>query len=444
MIYLLPAILSIALGVLTLKAILKDRLPGALLVFFLGSTLGLGLSGLLTFTSFILFNKLLAPFVIVCHLGGIGGLGVILKKSGHLDFTGLVRSIRRQDIMALCAIAALVIPMILFTRLYPYGGWDAWGFWNTKARFLFLGGTNWTGMFDPALWRVQTSYPFLLPLINVWFWSFGTSATYAVPAAMTCIIPFLTAGLLYSLLKEMTKKPWAILAPVWIFTNMFTIQLAASQYSDLLLGLFLLATVAMFILAQTKQDNAFLILTGLFLGMMAFTKVDGTALAVLTLIAASVFTLRNTPPSTVRRQALAFLLTAATVAAIPLLVFLLAYAPANKHIFTNGLFSPDHPTSIARLATVLVMFGQEFINLRWSGLWLVFGLMFIIARPEQSLRPALRLIPAILGSYLLVCLITYTINTAYPVAWWIDSSFNRIILALIPTVTLWAFLSHEK
>ncbi len=444
MIYIIPGLISFTLGLLTLKAVLKDKVPGPLLVFFLSATLGLGLSGFFTLTSFFLLNRLNPAFVILLHLAVLTGLGVVLGKSGLQDILSLVRAIRLKDILALGAITALIIPMLIFSRLYPNGGWDAWGFWNTKARFLFLGGSAWSHMFDPALWRVQTSYPFLLPLINVWFWCFSSTATYAVPAAMTCIIPWLTAGLLYSGLRELTQNPWMILAPLWIFTNMFIVQLSASQYSDLLVGLFLLAAMIMFILFQTRKASRFLLPMGFFLGLMAFTKVDGTALGGLTLACACGLIISPKDTHVSRRRAIAVLTASTALGALPLVIFITRYAPANNHIFINGLTSQEHPATCARLATVLVMLLREIVSFKWNGLWIGIGAILACAGIRPCLRPGLRLIPAVLSLYLILCTATYAINTAYDITWWLDSSLNRIVFALIPAAMLWAFLAHEK
>jgi hypothetical protein len=445
MIYLIPALISFALGLLIVKAATKGRLPSTLLSFFLSATIGLGASGLLTFISFILFNQLIAWFVIILNLSLTAALAVFLHRQGRLNILPPIKTWKIDDTIALALLGLITLGMFIFASLYPYGGWDAWGCWNFKARFLFLGENAWTGMFDPILWRHQILYPFLLPLIHVWFWSFGNTPTYAVPMAITCLIPFLTAGLLYSALKELTVensahptewlqgKWYMILVPVWIFTNMFTIQLSASQYSDLLLGLFLLTAMTLFLLFQRTKDTGHLILMGLVLGMISFTKVEGTALCVLTFISTLAL---------VRTRACISLITATALAVMPVIIFVIAYAPKNSGIFINGLTSPDHPTSWERLSTIMTYYGHEWISMKWSGLWLVLtaGLIF---SGKRSLRRELWIIPIVLGSYVLVFTGTYFINTFYEITWWLDTSLNRIIFALIPVTALWTCLSID-
>ena len=451
MIYLIPALISFTLGLFIIKAALKDRMPGLLLSVFLSATLGLGASGLLTFTSFFLFNQLVPWFVILLNLAVTGILAIILYHQGRLNF-GDTYQIQKTNLVHIPAIiivlGIITLGMFTFASLYPYGGWDAWGCWNFKARFLFLGGNEWTRMFDPVLWRHQILYPFLLPLINVWFWSFGNTATYAVPLGMTCLIPLLTTGLLFSALKEFTGKGYMILVPLWILSNMFTIQLSASQYSDLLLGLFLLAAMTLFLLFQRTKEPGYMLLMGLVLGMIGFTKVEGEALCVIILVTALVLIISGTRTKSKDNfvhvpASILGLITATAIAAIPLVIFLLAYVPHNSGIFINGITSPDKPASFERLMTIITYYGREFISTKWTGLWIALTAVLVFSY-KTCMRRELRIIPIVLGVYVLLFTGTYFINTFYEIVWWLNTSLNRIIFALIPMTALWTFLSIEE
>ena len=434
MIYLIPALISITLGFLILNTALKGRLPGRLSSLFLSASLGLGTSGFLTFTSFILFNQLIPWFVILLNLALIGGLVFYNYRQGHNNILHHFTAWDPQDTGAIIVLGLITLGMVIFASLYPYGGWDAWGSWNFKARFLFLGGNEWTRMFDPILWRHQILYPFLLPLINVWFWSFGQTPTWVVPMAMTRLIPVLTAGLLYSTLKDMSKKWYVALVPLWIFTNMFTIQLSASQYSDPRLSLFLLTAIVLFLLFQKTRESGYLALMGLTLGMMSFSKVVGAALCILTLAAALLL---------IRSRAALALVATTLLAAMPLIIFLLFYSPKNGHIFTNGLTSPDNPSSFDRLATIISYYGKEFISMKWTGLWIALAAGLVLSG-KKCLRRELWIFPIVLGAYLVVFTGMYFINTFYAITWWLDTSLNRIIFTLIPACALWVFLALNE
>jgi hypothetical protein len=73
----------------------------------------------------------------------------------------------------LLTLGFLAVPLAISAHYYPLGGWDAWSCWSLKAKFIFLGQENWKDVLSPGLWRSNTHYPLLWPLINVWFWDLG-------------------------------------------------------------------------------------------------------------------------------------------------------------------------------------------------------------------------------------------------------------------------------
>lgn len=440
MIYLLPFAVSLILGFCIVKTALKEHTPNALLTFFLSALIGLGTSGFLTFTSFVFFNQLVPFWVITLHLGVIAVLGGQLHRKGQLDTTPLIKTLSWQDGIAMLILIAICIPTIVHASLYPYGGWDAWGTWNMKARFLFLGGTSWSNMFDPMLWRDQINYPFLLPLIHVWFWSFAVAPSYIVPLSMTCLITFITAGLLYGILKEITGKSWLILVPACLFTNFSVAIQASSQYSDLLLAAFLLSALGSFSLFNITKEAGYLLLMGAALGMMGFTKVEGMSLLIITSISAGILITTTAAFQNIQKLALTKLGTAAALAAIPLLVFAFIYAPKEVAVFENGLISANHPSTLDRLRVILSYIGSNLVNARWQGLWLI-PLIGVIITGKKSLHKNIVLFPVVLGTYTLIFLSMYFINTHYEIVWWLNTSFERVAMGILPATLCWATLA---
>ena len=60
------------------------------------------------------------------------------------------------------------------------------------------------------------------------------------------------------------------------------------------------------------------------------------------------------------------------------------------------------------------------------------------------MRRTLWIFPVVLGVYTFTFTGTYFVNTFYEVIWWLNTSLNRIIFALIPMTALWAFLAIEE
>ncbi|MBF0330753.1 MAG: hypothetical protein HQL17_02360 [Candidatus Omnitrophica bacterium] len=438
MIYLLPLTISLILGLLIIKTALNNKVPGALLTFFLSGIIGLGSSAILTFSSFVIFNQLSAVWVIALHLGIITALGWYLKQKNQLCSLPLLKTLTWQDGAAFTILAAICIPTIIHASLYPYGGWDAWGTWNMKARFLFLGGTSWSNMFDPMLWRDQINYPFLLPLMHVWLWCFGSAPTPLVPLIMTCLITFLSAGVLFGILKEITGKFYMVLIPACLFTNLAVAIQASSQYSDLLVATFLLTALGLFALFNLTKNAGYLILMGATLGMMGFTKAEGMGLLAITGIASSILIM--TTFKDICKNALIKLWSATIAAAIPLLLFVFIYAPRKVVVFKNGLTAPDHPLTWDRFSYFMSFMGHDLINNRWQGLWILPVIALMVAG-RKSLNQTVRLFPVVLLANICFSLSMFYINTHYDIVWWMNTSFERVALDILPALFCWATLA---
>ena len=67
----------------------------------------------------------------------------------------------------------------------------------------------------------------------------------------------------------------------------------------------------------------------------------------------------------------------------------------------------------------------------------------LVCAGPGGLRRTLWIFPIVLGLYTLVFTATYAINTFYAITWWLDTSLNRILFALMPMTALWVFLAVE-
>jgi hypothetical protein len=410
------------------------------LLLFLGGSAGLAISGFLVFSSLVIFGKLEAGYLIAVHLVLLAILITLHQCILPVKERHPLAGWERSDILALVLLAAGCIPVVIQANFYPYGGWDAWSCWNLKARFIFLGGTEWKNMFDPVLWRSNTAYPFLLPAVNAWVWSFGKEAVNTVPLAVSCLITFLTAGTLLFAVKKLTGRLYAVLAPLWLLSNIFIVTLAASQYSDLMVGNFFLASVVAWISFIRTRSQGWLAVLAVMLGAMAFTKSEGLALAIITASLIFLFLTLLRGDSRKKNDLLA-LGTALAISFIPAAVFQLGYAP-DSHTFINGLISDVKPTSLERLQAVFVFLGMELISTKWNGLWLI-ALAGLILSGRKAWRRELLLIPAAIILYLGAVSGVYWLNTFFDIAWWLGSTLNRILYALIPALILWVFLAFE-
>jgi hypothetical protein len=169
--------------------------------------------------------------------------------------------------------AALSIILIFFAALYvdralawPYGDWDAWAIWNTRARFFALA-PNFLDGFRLPTYYSHTDYPPLVPLIIGALWRL---------VGMSRLVPVAVHGAIYlGLLWFFRRSWWALLLIAAVGVNY-----APTQCMDTAQALTLLAaTVAYF----AHRDA----LAGAALGVGMLVKNEGMLIAVVFVLAGS-------------------------------------------------------------------------------------------------------------------------------------------------------------
>ena len=449
MLYCFGLSLIIAIGFLAIRRITEGRL-NIILEALLATLLGFGIVGTTAFYVHIVLNQFnhWMPSGIV--IAGIVCLFFTDKKKQNIkkikanppiktfactqaSMGGGDRFLFTQNhLIGLIVLGLLAIPLTLSALHYPLGGWDAWSCWGLKAKFIFMGRENWKDVLDPILWRSNTQYPLLWPLINVWFWDLGGNFDQAVPMFNCIIIALLTAGILLFGLLELTGNLWiAVPAALLVTALPFNMILFISQYSDALLGLFLLSAFLCLLLAEKHKLPKLKILSLIFLALMSFTKNEG-------LIAAAIAALGIFWHGRAHKKDLKPMISAFFIALLPTIIFTLLVAPKNV-AFINGLTSTEKPTNLSRMIIIAVYPWIEFISGKWNGFWLlVFG--GILLAGKKIWQSTLGLIAISLILYLSVVMAYYAVNTFFEIGWWLQTTMSRILFALIPTITLWVAL----
>lgn len=456
MTFFLGLLISLAAGFFLIRLLIAQRL-NLVLHILLAIGLGLGLDGVVAFYTHILFDQFNRFLPIVLVLLGVFLLSIqtyfeFIKQATKnskrtktkipvkitekmtLFWQSFKVDIRfsQEQAWGLMTLGILAAPLVISAHYFPLGGWDAWSCWNLKAKFIFLGHENWKDMLTPGLWRSNTHYPLLWPLINVWFWDLAGRFDQAVPMLNGIVIALLTAGILLFGLLELTGKLWpSILAAVMITALPFGVILYSSQYSDSLLGLYLLSAFTCFLLAEKYDLQRLKMLGMIFLGLMSFSKNEGLMAAVI--VALALLWHERSRPKGLKNLLLAFL-----CAALPTIIFSVFFAPKNE-AFINGLVSTDKPTHWDRVEVILAYPWLEFISGKWNCFWvLAFG--GILLAGKRLWTSTLGMIGLSLVLYLGVVLAYYALNTYFEIIWWLGQTLSRILFALIPTVALWVGL----
>jgi hypothetical protein len=440
----LPFFLSFFLGYLLVKRITRKDAPhDPFLLFFLGGGLGLGLSAAITFSSFIILGQYSRFFIIGCHL-----LILFRLSYDHSQFTRLsnqpffnIENLSRVQVGFFLLLPLLLVPSAIQCSFVPFGGWDAWSVWNFKAKFLFESATHWQGIFDPLMWRSSPHYPLLLPLIIVWGWTFVGEPLVFIPVLTALLYVFLLSGLLFFFLEKQMKRPVAILAPMILLTSPFYTKLNASQYADIVLAYYLLAAIGCYQLTLIRGENSTASLCGVYVGLLCFSKSEGILAAVILGALIYFFFLtqkrvhRWGPP----RSALKYFLVALILAMLPTLILQSCYSPGNL-TFTNGLTSPENPTTLFRFKMIMAFFLVELVSDKWNGLWILL-LLSLFFTQGKCFQKSTAILPLFLSLYLLGVMSFYMINTYFEIKWWLQVSLNRILFSLLPLLTFWLFLS---
>ncbi len=281
--YFLSLFISSLLGFLGLNILRSQTRIDPILQIIASIGLGLALSAQIIFYTLFIIGHYNSTAIWIGH----GIVLVILIAANFLVFkkdpASMFPKLPSDQIgwISFVIMSLILIPLWREAHFYPFGGWDAWACWNLKAKFIFLGGDNWKNMLDPSMWRSNNQYPFLLPLMNAWGWSFYNNPSVSVPISNAILFTFLTASMMFWGLKNSIKDIRSVIPPLVLFTIPFINTLSISQYSDIVLAFYLLGSFVCLICARKEQSIPLAIISGLLCGAMSFTKTEGSLACLL-------------------------------------------------------------------------------------------------------------------------------------------------------------------
>ena len=340
-------------------------------------------------------------------------------------------------VMATCAIL-----MVISNK--PHGSNDAYAVWNLRARFLFRGGDHWADGFSPLIGWSNPDYPLLLSATIARWWAYVGSDTVLVPQFISLFFTLATAGLLISALSTLRSPCQGLVAGLFLFSTAFFMRLGGSQYADVPIGFFMLATIVAFSLKDGNQEKSPVIysLAGITAGLAAWTKNEGMLFVLAILVARFVSAILSGPESRkgLTREFAFFCTGLAPILAV-LLFFKIKYAPSNDLFRNQGtaLFLA-RMTDPHRYAMIVKAFLNEIV--RWgSGLFpilvvyaLFTGMRYNSGHLRLILTCAATLIFMLCGHFFAY------LCTPNDLAWMLGGSLERLLLQLWPTFLLVLFL----
>ncbi len=401
----------------------------------LGAGIGLGLASAVTFVTTAVSPGRQAMVIAGDVLLFAAALGayLLLRRAAGCPFCGRPVAAAAWPIWLAAAVSGILaaIAYYRFTDANPLGEWDAWAIWNHHARFL-ASGSQWIRMFSPHLiWAVQ-DYPLLLPGAIANAWIAAGSQSPLVPALVSAMFLFATAGILFGTLDLLRGRVQALTATTTLFGASAIIHMAASQYADVPIAFFYAATAALINLSSgIPGARHALWLAGLSAGFAAWTKNEGLVFLAATLASAA-FTREGKRIPAILGGALAPL--------VLVLWFKTQYAPAN-YLFTEQQPLANRLTDSSRYITVISEFARQLFTL---GGWLLppvliaAAYLWLMGRSKEyefgrtaSLLALVLMSVAYAGVYIL---------TTKDVNWQIQTSLSRVLMQLWPMAVLVFFL----
>lgn len=169
----------------------------------------------------------------------------------------------------------------------PNGEWDATAIWNLRARYLAAGGDTWRRAISQEIGghmigAAHPGYPLFLSSFIAAQWVSGDTLDAAAPIATSLLFSlgaFLLLGSSIASRRSVALGAFGML--VLLSSEVFAAQ-AASQYSDLLLGLAMLAAAVLWEAARStpEAETRLLVAAGLATGLAPWIKNEGLPFAV--------------------------------------------------------------------------------------------------------------------------------------------------------------------
>jgi hypothetical protein len=388
-------------------------------------------------------GMLVSELVLVVGLGALlawkkrGSISTAVDRPNSISFS----SYKSPYLLRLAAgLAALsgVIRFWYLSRLDPHGQFDAFATWNQRARFLYEGGLYWKNF--AKMTEANTDYPLLLPACIARSWEFIGRETQLIPIALGLLFTFATIGVVLVSIARLRGERQGLLAGLILLCTPFFIRHGASQYADVPLSFFFVATIALlFFHAQSRSQKCFLILAGMAAALSAWTKNEGILFLVLLFLLHFVITTLVKGRKRWANEVVALLKGAVPVGVV-ILIFKVRLAASDEFISAHGPESIVHRlVDISRYQTVFIHFKEELSSFgEWSLTFktaMPFLLLFYLLLLGVSVKKkdvAATSIAVLLAVFMMVGYFFMYILSPFDLKWHLDSSLNRLLLQVWP------------
>ncbi|MBA3469187.1 MAG: hypothetical protein H0T53_06030 [Herpetosiphonaceae bacterium] len=442
MLFIFSLLLSCTLGWFIVGLAWKTPISGPLVVLnaSLAVAVGCGIASIVFFLSSIFFGPTLFPDILIeTALVIIVGWRWWRQRAGrqHQNHQrppaaspGWVRS---PYVLATLGVGLVIglLTLFIIARDQADGGWDAWAFWNTHARFLLRGGDDWRDVFTLTNY-FHPDYPWLVPSLVARGWMVANSETAFVPIVISLLFTLTTCLLLGSALTLLHSPLQGGVAVALLLGNITFVINGAGQVSDIPVSLYLLSVFVVWYLAEhamLKQLPA-LGLIGFLLACTAWAKNEGLAIFMIGFIVFGGALWRRN--KTFPWKLIATLGIGAAPVFLTVLIFKFSLAPAGDLLVGQSESSVSKLLNFSRYGDIARLYAIGLINFgRGIGaILLIYGLLIGSGRNKwRYVTIPLLIIILIQLMYLGVYLLT-----PFNVVWHISTSLGRLLLHTWPSL----------
>jgi hypothetical protein len=415
--------------------------------------LGFGLCSVIFFFWLLLNGEAGYGFIVIeTALVALLGIGLFFRVKARIPVktpNGRPLQIKRTRLSLFLLIAFLLASIsaaVAYRDSYlqnPHGQGDAVSVWNMRARFIFRGGAHWRDGFSTLL--SHADYPLLLPLSVARSWQFAGSDSTSAPALIAFLFTFGTIGLVASALFVIHTNGQGLLAGLLLLGTPFLIRHGASQYADVPMAFFLLATVVLFCLNDTlgEKSHKLIALAGMAAGFSAWTKNEGWLFLVAVIAARLITFLLSKDLRGYLTEILSFS-AGLLLPLIAILIFKTKLSPANDLLSGQGLQSTiERLSTLSRYVAVVKAFVNEALG--FGGWWLAPVFLLMLYPLVLGIRIDDRNRKSVITSFSAICimLVGYFfiyMTTPEDLAWHLNTSLSRLLLQVWPLFVLTYFL----
>lgn len=339
------------------------------------------------------------------------------------------KNIKFNRIEFVCIIFIIVelIFIFLYWLIYPVHSWDATCIWDAKAKFLFF-----EGNLDFLSWYMpHPDYPLLVPLNLTFYYSIYFQYHYFSKILFVFFFIFLILAIYSSLRFFKLNRTYSILISTLIASVSDIFLHATIAYADLALTFFYtISIILLFYYFKTKKI-VFVIYSALFMGFMAWTKMEGLGLLFVNFGLVLIY---NT--FMLFKREIDFKKYITSIATIPIIAFMI-YLPWFLTCIAYD-FSSNYIANFKQIYDI----EQSFLDLKiifnymsnlsflFSIFWILFLLILILNIKSITKQEIFFLFLLIIFHFFLY--IGIYIISPYNLEWHLKTSFNREILHITP------------